>query len=550
MTNQYTNIPPSRLQGSSGARYSSRSSCTLLQKNFSIRSWHKSRDKTHVMSTPYQLSQVYNHELSPTPRNSSSQNILEFEHDEDLAMEGLEEGEFIPPSQSVNRTLFGSKTVTEKPQESLSAPTQYNQAPGILNSAYNTNASIPETLADIIQKVKDILINEALPAATQNLKDSVLDMISILRDYFQTGQVQSQNTIISKQIKTLDAMIQEQRRTTKNSVYVTDPTSRSSTSTNPTNRTIPKNPTMAQAAANGNPKQTTQQWQTITKKTTSNKKASENNYRSKQLVLIRTEEQKIQYPTIDSIRIREHINSAFASKGTPQGVVSTAIVSIHSGNIVITTLPDFSGQFLEEHQNLWTSNFPTPYNKLQVNKPWHKVAIHGIPLKLTHTQDILGSVAEELHIFNKLTILNTSHWLTSLEKRESGTQLAGSIVVAFETSEEAERAINNRVSIFGVSCKAEPMHSTPPKYQCQRCQQYGHSELRCRAPSICRICAELHHTTTHHCNECNTRGKACIHTIPKCANCQGAHRAGTNGCPVYLAIHKKVAADTSALVDV
>lgn len=131
------------------------------------------------------------------------------------------------------------------------------------------------------------------------------------------------------------------------------------------------------------------------------------------------------------------------------------------------------------------------------------------------------------------------HWLTSQERRESGQQKAGSIVVAFKSKSDYNKAINGRMSIYGVSCKSEAINYAAPTYQCKNCQEYGHPEVRCRAPTKCRICSEKHLTKDHTCQYCPSKGKLCGHKAVRCANCQEAHMAGSLECPVYIQVQRK-----------
>lgn len=73
-----------------------------------------------------------------------------------------------------------------------------------------------------------------------------------------------------------------------------------------------------------------------------------------------------------------------------------------------------------------------------------------------------------------------------------------------------------------MSVKIEAQHSKTNFTQCHNCQLYGHSQSRCKAPSVCVKCAGQHHTSQ------------CTKTIeipPICANCSGNHPASFQGCP-------------------
>ena len=152
-------------------------------------------------------------------------------------------------------------------------------------------------------------------------------------------------------------------------------------------------------------------------------------------------------------------------------------------------------------------------------------------------------VLEEIRTFNKgLFPIRTPYWLTPPEKR--GTQRAGSIVVAFATAIEASQAIRQRVYIAGISARVEKLYSTAPTTQCLNCQGFGHLENHCKHSSKCKLCGENHATQQHKCSTCSAKGTKCLHLVPKCTNCKGAHSADSKSCEVLLAIKTKPSATT------
>ena len=80
----------------------------------------------------------------------------------------------------------------------------------------------------------------------------------------------------------------------------------------------------------------------------------------------------------------------------------------------------------------------------------------------------MALIIEEIKTFNKdLVPIGIPYWLTSAEKRLN--QYAGSVVVAFATPEEANRAIQHRLYIAGTSVRVEKLYSTASTTQCQKC---------------------------------------------------------------------------------
>ena len=71
----------------------------------------------------------------------------------------------------------------------------------------------------------------------------------------------------------------------------------------------------------------------------------------------------------------------------------------------------------------------------------------------------MALIIKEIKTFNQgLVPIGAPYWLTSDEKRLN--QRAGSVVVAFATPEEANRAIQYRLYIAGTSIRIEKLYST------------------------------------------------------------------------------------------
>jgi hypothetical protein len=147
-------------------------------------------------------------------------------------------------------------------------------------------------------------------------------------------------------------------------------------------------------------------------------------------------------------------------------------------------------------------------------------------------------VLEEIKTFNKgLEPIGQPYWATSKEKRDSGLQRAGSVVVAFPTEIQANRAIKNRLLIAGISAKVVKYHTISSTVQYTKCAGYGHLDSICKREPKCLLCGESHVTENHFCSICKKKGKKCPHVITKCSNCLSTtHSANSKLCEVYLAI--------------
>lgn len=98
---------------------------------------------------------------------------------------------------------------------------------------------------------------------------------------------------------------------------------------------------------------------------------------------------------------------------------------------------------------------------------------------------------------------------------------------------KSEKSIFQLTAIDNMTVKVEAQHSKTNYTQCHNCQLYGHSQTRCKSPSVCVKCAGQHHTTQ------------CTKTIeipPMCANCGGNHPASFQGCPRHPKVLKEIAA--------
>lgn len=125
------------------------------------------------------------------------------------------------------------------------------------------------------------------------------------------------------------------------------------------------------------------------------------------------------------------------------------------GNLVITASEFSSAAFLLKHREV--INSVIPIKSIEESEAWAKIAVHGVPtqdLRNMLRGDFAKWITKEVSNFNTgLRVIGDPYWLSSEEKRFQSR--AGSIVLAFKTKEEAQRAISKRLTIAGVSCKAE-----------------------------------------------------------------------------------------------
>ena len=68
-------------------------------------------------------------------------------------------------------------------------------------------------------------------------------------------------------------------------------------------------------------------------------------------------------------------------------------------NVVITTTPTFTSDFLIEQEAIWKGIIP--YTSIQKDESWYKVILHGIPTADFNTPDGIQLVVDEIRTFNK-----------------------------------------------------------------------------------------------------------------------------------------------------
>lgn len=375
-----------------------------------------------------------------------------------------------------------------------------------------------------IQIARDVLVQAANLASSNDEQTRLLDLIEILRDYTELGRIRrEEKSILASQISRLDVVT---KGISKALNAQPKPTPTQRTSPDPQTNNPPQAspaPTLSYANAAGKNVPNTTEWSTVeSKKKTPTPQTPKNNLSSRQLIL--TQQNPI---PINSLALRNKINDAFASNGVKSPVIVSVSLSFKK-NIVLTTTPTFNAKYLLENKNIWAKLIS--FQEALPITPWFKVAIHGIPTDL----DNLGVIKTEIRTFNNgLQVVGEPYWLSHESNRR--IKQAGTVCVAFSSQKDADYAIRNRLYLFGISVRAEKLHSTPPSTQCQNCQKFGHAENRCQNLPACKICSEHHFTRQHKCNTCNAKGKVCIHTIRRCVNCKEAHTADDKLCEVYLA---------------
>ena len=387
------------------------------------------------------------------------------------------------------------------------------------------------TEEDCILKARDLVVQACSLATSTKKKTLLLDLLEVFRDFTESGRVNKHGlSILASQVSSLETVSRSLGSKVRElHKPVTISANTTSNLKQPTVIATAAKTTYATAAAQGQPANAN--WQQVTKKKT-NVPPIKNSLNNRQLVLIQESPVLSQQnrPAFDPLALRNAFNLAFANKGV-NGPVIASVTSSKRKNIVLTTTPAFTAKYLLEKVDIW--QHITQFKEALPIQPWFKVAIHNVPTSF-HTDESLSILKEEIPTFNNgLEIVGHPYWLTKEEKRQD--QVTGTVCIAFATEQQAQKAIRNRLYLLGISTRVEKLHSTPASTQCQNCQRFGHTEARCSSNTACKLCAEPHHTRMHKCNTCNAKGKVCVHTVPVCANCKGAHTADNKLCDTYQA---------------
>ncbi|KAF7574010.1 hypothetical protein PtrM4_056330 [Pyrenophora tritici-repentis] len=183
--------------------------------------------------------------------------------------------------------------------------------------------------------------------------------------------------------------------------------------------------------------------------------------------------------TINPLQARNKINEAFQKAGIAGPVIQLAALSKRN-NLILTTTSGYSGEFLLQQSNIWMDLFNIKH--AQPLESWTKVIVHNVPTTFEGA-DTLEILQTEIPIYNKgLQIVGNSYWLTKDWKNKQNS----SIVIAFKTEAEAKK-LGARIIILGESLRTEKYRSIPATTQCDNCQGFGHTKLKCRNQTACQL---------------------------------------------------------------
>jgi hypothetical protein len=420
----------------------------------------------------------------------------------------------------------------------------------------------------LIREARSLLVKAIGITQSHDQQSRLLDLVEIFREYTEFGRIRHTSTLLASQVANLENAT---KRIENQSRHQQATQAKQASQA----KTTSGKPTWAKIATQEPQSQSDQDWTIVsytksknqggkgtstltssgsardTKKPPSGSSARDTSTK-KSMALSRKSTFLLahieQASSFSAISTRNLLNTAFRAKGIKGLVISTVSLS-SKGNIIVNTTPEFNSDFLVQNEATIKGVLPL-VTSVQKGEPWYKVIIHGLPIREFDTDEGMDLVLEEIKTFNKgLEPIGQPYWATSKEKRDSGLQRAGSVVVAFPTEAQANRAIKNRLLIAGISAKVVKYHTISSTAQCTRCAGYGHLDSICKKDPKCLLCGEGHVTENHYCSICKKKGKKCPHVTTKCSNCLSTtHSASSKQCEVYLAIKQATIATTIPII--
>lgn len=486
-------------------------------------------------------------EISPT-----SQNLPNKRHQKDPFIQSEDDdnsSEIIANAPRLNSSIHAQPTNHHKIQTdytNLPFPHTVNEDKSIPKCAHTEGVSVKEELF----AARDHIVRAYNSSRDRNEQSRLLDLLEIFREYAEKGRLYKASTIIASQVANLETatrQIETKARDLKKIIPPAVPDvstykkqqnhqehQQQKQHQQQQEQQLPK-VTMASIASRGVEQSARpQEWTVVGKKSNSGQARNTHSSQPKPKAIRRVI--LVQDPTktynMSPLEVRNRINHAFATHSV-KGPVVNLVARTNTKNIAINTTEEYTADFLLEKKEVWEHLIP--HISAQKDQPWFKVVAHGIPLADFNHESGMEMIKEEVETFNKgLHPIGMPYWISTKDNRM--VKNAGSVAIAFATEQEANRAIQNRLFIAGISVRVSKFYSVAATTQCQNCQGFGHLDSYCRRLPICALCGDKHSTQQHLCSVCKTKGKTCTHLEFKCANCGGNHQASSKTCEIYLAL--------------
>ena len=263
-------------------------------------------------------------------------------------------------------------------------------------------------------------------------------------------------------------------------------------------------------------------WQTVSRKVAPQSTAS--TFRDRRVIIT----PEADFNIVNYMEVRNQVNTALRKAGS-KVMISQVAKTQRGKNLSLTTTEQFTAKDLLDQRAHWEGLFSA--KSMVKDTKWHKVIMHTLPTEVFNNQNGLKLLRDELELFNPgLKLVRDPIWLSTEENRM--VKHHASAIIAFNTEEEARKALRCRLVAAGSSFRTSEYREYKASDQCQKCQSYGHLQNKCNKSSKCRYCAKDHLTWEHKCNQCMDK-QPCMHTIPRCINCEKAHVANSPQCEFF-----------------
>jgi hypothetical protein len=328
------------------------------------------------------------------------------------------------------------------------------------------------------REVFDKILAQKQTGEKNSLRTTENEMISQLQNQMKSLEklVDNKFNLILKTIET-SSQNQSQNQSQSQSQDQSQGQSQDHSQSQVQNQLQSQAKTYAQVAAS-NPQAKENSFQITSQKVQKQKEKEleKQKYRQRRLII---QVDKEVAESFSSYTLRNEINDRFFSKENIScPVVATATKSFTSQSIVLTTMPDFSADFLLQKKAVWEDIFSGKAKKIEKDNHWSKVVIHGVPVKPFLVDEGLSLLKDEIETFNPdLKLLQKPIWLCSEENRQ--VKRHASVLIAVGNAEQAQLAIEKRLCVAGNWLIAQKYKVSAPQTQCQNCQRLGHATRAC-----------------------------------------------------------------------
>jgi hypothetical protein len=386
-----------------------------------------------------------------------------------------------------------------------------------------TTLPVVHTAQEAILIARDMLLQASTSAETNQEQTNLLNLLEILRDYTETGQVARKELVSSA-------------HTRRTYAEATRPSGPANTKTSLLAKPALATPHQGKGKQNSNNANNTLSANTHNANTARPTAVQrKKDTQSRELVLLVDDTEATAVEAVDPLVQRNAINTALKTVSKSLPVVANVRL-IARKKIILTTTVNFTPDFLLQHAGLWKPTVQVPTMDMQKQEEWIQVVAHKVYMH----DAFVSSRAElkaEIETFNDIAIQGNSRWLVKREKLDSAYLLPphqryASIVFVVGSEEERQRLLARRqLSIAGRTVYLAKYQDISATTQCQSCFKLGHNREMCRSRG-CKLCASPHYTKHYAgCTECKVTGRLCKHQKPCCINCQGEHIATSNRCP-------------------